>query len=374
MHFVTSSSSDSGPIDSRLHEQYDVSSLLELIRVQNETIHTLEKHLKYTVMSKADRSAEDTKLLEIAGHLERLSRENEQNRQNAANCHKSSHELENNFDQALQQARLDGAAAVHCPEPLAHSGAAAVAPTTTASYQWPTTKFENECEARYGLELVDSWRKNEEVWCEAPAGEGDSTMKSELKCYPYHQAHKKLDGRQADLFCEATNFVIDFSKVSGEVVGKGKPSKGSEYLAFSEGSLLSSCRKTAKYQERLFMPHHARQVGTTVVHCTASKRSPDLSHRSAYSRLLHAHTPTLTINVLLRGTVQMRSFLPASSLEHSSTVDTTTYLLARDEDCENSFHSTADFVSVLPSRVMQMVVYQLSGQRMTQHYVKPAVR
>ncbi len=27
------------------------------------------------------------------------------------------------------------------------------------------------------------------------------------------------------------------------------------------------------------------------------------------------------------------------------TVDTPTYLLARDEDCENSFHSTADFVS-----------------------------
>ncbi len=26
-------------------------------------------------------------------------------------------------------------------------------------------------------------------------------------------------------------------------------------------------------------------------------------------------------------------------------VDTTTYLLARDEDCENAFHSTADFVS-----------------------------
>ena len=26
------------------------------------------------------------------------------------------------------------------------------------------------------------------------------------------------------------------------------------------------------------------------------------------------------------------------------TVDTTTYLLARDEDCENAFHSTADFV------------------------------
>lgn len=27
--------------------------------------------------------------------------------------------------------------------------------------------------------------------------------------------------------------------------------------------------------------------------------------------------------------------------------DTTTYLLARDEDCENTFHSTADFVSCI---------------------------
>lgn len=45
-------------------------------------------------------------------------------------------------------------------------------------------------------------------------------------------------------------------------------------------------------------------------------------------------------------TMQMRSFQgDAASLEYSTTVDTTTYLLARDEDCENSFHSTADFVS-----------------------------
>ena len=29
------------------------------------------------------------------------------------------------------------------------------------------------------------------------------------------------------------------------------------------------------------------------------------------------------------------------------TQETTTFLLARDEDCENSFHSTADFVTIL---------------------------
>ncbi len=32
-----------------------------------------------------------------------------------------------------------------------------------------------------------------------------------------------------------------------------------------------------------------------------------------------------------------------SNYEH---VKTPTYLLARDEDCENAFHSTADFVSL----------------------------
>jgi len=42
----------------------------------------------------------------------------------------------------------------------------------------------------------------------------------------------------------------------------------------------------------------------------------------------------------------MSSFQPGKKLpaEYTS-VDTTTYLLARDEDCENAFHSTADFVS-----------------------------
>jgi hypothetical protein len=43
----------------------------------------------------------------------------------------------------------------------------------------------------------------------------------------------------------------------------------------------------------------------------------------------------------------MRSFTSEVSAVDGSyeTENTPTYLLARDEDCENSFHSTADFVS-----------------------------
>lgn len=43
----------------------------------------------------------------------------------------------------------------------------------------------------------------------------------------------------------------------------------------------------------------------------------------------------------------MRTFqsnVPISELKESRLVSIPTYLLARDEDCENMFHSTADFV------------------------------
>jgi hypothetical protein len=69
---------------------------------------------------------------------------------------------------------------------------------------------ENHCEERYGIPLIEKWVKSEEIWC---AEQSPTKFPSELKCYPYHQEHKKLDGRGPDLFCEATNFFIDFSKV-----------------------------------------------------------------------------------------------------------------------------------------------------------------
>ena len=44
--------------------------------------------------------------------------------------------------------------------------------------------------------------------------------------------------------------------------------------------------------------------------------------------------------------LQMSSFIETIKLDYDEIVDVPTYLLARDEDCENSFHSTADFVSI----------------------------
>ena len=74
----------------------------------------------------------------------------------------------------------------------------------------PLSDFEMDCESRYGIQLVSEWRKSEQIWCK---NEQSSEIISELRCFPYHQKHKQLDGRGPDMFCEATNFVVDFSKV-----------------------------------------------------------------------------------------------------------------------------------------------------------------
>jgi hypothetical protein len=73
------------------------------------------------------------------------------------------------------------------------------------------TSLQEDCENRYGLKLANEWKKTAETWCEP--SEIAESLKSELTCYPYHQQHKKLDGRGPDMFCVATNFIIDFSKV-----------------------------------------------------------------------------------------------------------------------------------------------------------------
>ena len=108
------------------------------------------------------------------------------------------------------------------------------------------------CETRFGLELINKWRNSKEIWCE---NEPDSKIETSLECYPYKQQHKS----DKDMFCIATNFIIDFSKISGKH-GTSKPQRGNQYLNFGKGSTLSSCRKTSKYNSRLFMPHNSRQV------------------------------------------------------------------------------------------------------------------
>jgi hypothetical protein len=171
-------------------DMYEVQSLLELIRVQNETIQTLETHLVQRMhqgaMPGMGISKEDTQLVRISNEISRLSRENEMHRQKAASCNSSLQPVA-----AQQKCSALGARGPATREPLAG--------------------FEADCEARYGLELAETWRHNEQTWCVSRPGDA---VQSELKCYPYHQKHKKLDGRGADLFCEATNFVIDFSKVN----------------------------------------------------------------------------------------------------------------------------------------------------------------
>jgi hypothetical protein len=114
------------------------------------------------------------------------------------------------------------------------------------------SRMDDHCEPRFGLELIENWRKSEQTWCESDPGE---KIESTLKCYPYKQAHKN----DKDMFCEATNFIIDFSKVTGKH-GSSKPPRGDQYLTFAKRSILSSCKKTSKFNPRLFMPHNSRQV------------------------------------------------------------------------------------------------------------------
>ena len=76
----------------------------------------------------------------------------------------------------------------------------------------PLHGLEKECENKYGMQLAGLWAAHREVWCEDTTTSKEAD-KSQLICYPYHQEHKKRDGRGPDLFCEATNMFIDFSKV-----------------------------------------------------------------------------------------------------------------------------------------------------------------
>ena len=77
------------------------------------------------------------------------------------------------------------------------------------------------------------------------------------------------------------------------------------YHNFQPGSLFATCKRTSAYEQiaERFMPHHRLQM--------------DSFHSESQAP-------------------------PVSSYQ---VIDTPTYLLARDEDCENLFHSSSDHVS-----------------------------
>ena len=119
-----------------------------------------------------------------------------------------------------------------------------------------------------------------------------------MTCY----SHKHFFNKEKQWFCVAENFVVDFSKVKGSH-SKTKPPRGAaQYHSFEHGSLSADCIKTGAYKSVHFMHHHGLQMG---------------------------------------------SFVDGSSGDdHDSVEAGVTYLLARDEDSENAFHSTADFLNM----------------------------
>ena len=259
----------------------NMQQLLELIRAQNNTIAALSMLIE---SSKRDTSA--------MAFAESLRKKDAQIRD-------------------LKAKQGKDTLAGKCPvcSSSSSSGSSNCNVTTSAiaqqSQHSPLLKgIDGACEKAYGMMLVDEWRTHAQTWCQSDATSG--FPESKLVCYPYHQMHKQRDGRGPDLFCQATNFLIDFSKVQGSHPASGKPPLGQQYYNFKPGSLSSPCKATPYYRHNLFMPHHGQQMETF-----------------EQSKIPRAGTFTIE--------------------------ETATYLLARDEDCENSFHSTADFVSPTPA-------------------------
>ncbi len=278
-HVETSknASADEDRLRDTYKSQYDMQSMLRLIREQNETISRM------------------TKLLETATASHDPGTVHKGDRIVKANLLHNYNLLISQKDQEIVKLKSQ----VSHKSPMK---SALPSPTQTVPTYTPQPGPEGQyCDIKYGYTLVSEWRKARQTWCDG--------ANSNIQCYPYHQQHKKLDGRGPDMFCVGENLVIDFGKVRGGVNNAGGRAKLTNYLTFEEGSLEGSCKKTANWMNSLFMPHNARQMAT------------------------------------------FRDESPAAFTEEEKV---TTYLLARDEDCENSFHSTADFTNMhLVSHILE---------------------
>ena len=157
------------------------------------------------------------------------------------------------------------------------------------------TSHQKECDGRFGRGLLESWMQSSTEVC--------SGGTSRLVCY----THRHPWRQDTQSFCVASNFVIDFSKVEGRH-GPQRPPRGpQQYHTFRPGSLQADCKKNGKYASVPFMPH---------------------------------------------ASLQMRSFQDDTPWRGSDDGGTEvidsgpTYLLTRDEDSENAFHSTSDFINM----------------------------
>mmetsp|Transcript_25784 Transcript_25784/g.57804 ORF Transcript_25784/g.57804 Transcript_25784/m.57804 type:complete len:299 (+) Transcript_25784:109-1005(+) len=231
------------------------TSVMQLIRLQNETITALKSRLE----------ASDA-------HYRALV-------ESEAGRGKAQQQLELAF---AQLDRKDGELRALKAQTMASETATAAPPLSPAATPWqnhsgPLPAFrvvrsglDEECDARFGLGLSERWRATREAWCAMPSGGGErggaSKLESSIHCYPYRQAHKRSGPRaQVDLFCEGTNIFVDFGKVSGRH-GKTKPTLGAQYLSFGGGATFATCAQTRKWDASKLMPHMARQLGKGQFH------------------------------------------------------------------------------------------------------------
>ena len=161
---------------------------------------------------------------------------------------------------------------------------------------------EAECESRYGMEIITEWRNKGKTWCKSSQSKH---LESEIKCYPnlqYHNSNSRFI--KYDTFCEAKNIFINFSKVSPHSYSKGTASSEKQtYFNYDPGFLFSNCHKTNEYNKNLLMSQQKLIMQSFI------------------------------------SDVDMNNFK-----EQFIEVNQSTYLLNRDKDFDNTFHSSADFV------------------------------
>ena len=289
-----------------MHSHETVEHLLKLIHAQNHTIVKMsslleDSHLHPSserpgpaLTDSAFGSSNDSKCKTELQKLQKQQQNHEEEASDAILAVKKENER-----LKAENARLQ--ATHRTPQILAASVETSAENSRALVIQTPPSSIEASCERRYGLSLITEWKAAAEVWCGSGAASADSLPddQSKLVCYPYKQEHRKISRSGGpDTICVASNFVIDFAKVSGEI----SHSKLSNYLSYKGGALQASCKKTAAY-------------------------APAKVHKH-----LQSHLSSFT-----DGT---------ASASGTSVEETPTYLLTRDEDMENSFHSTADFMNM----------------------------
>ena len=176
-------------------------------------------------------------------------------------------------------------------------------------------KINDACESQYGSSLIKRWRNTAETWCiDKEVSNINFDDIANITCYPFIQDHRKRNGpNKADVFCEAHNIYIDFSKISGEPQSK-KIRNGNNYLNYEKGAIFSTCKKTELYQQK--------------------------------KTLLGKHYGNFMNNFKDKNESPIENEKIEKNKKDIDFISTTTYLLIRDEDCENAFHSHADFLNM----------------------------